>query len=60
MLAIGRTVMPCPMASRKSTRKIDKPSLFFFTSANGVVRASKIIRSLCWMREIHTFWPLTT
>jgi hypothetical protein len=48
------------MASRRSTMKIDMPSLFFFTSASGVVRASRIIRSLCWMREIHTFWPLTT
>ena len=40
--------------------KIDMPSLFFFTSASGVVRASRIIRSLCWMREIQTFWPLMT
>ncbi|MNH39654.1 hypothetical protein D3C79_1008570 [compost metagenome] len=36
------------------------PSDFFFTSANGVVRASRIIRSECWTREIHTFWPLIT
>jgi len=40
--------------------KIDMPSDFFFTSASGVVRASRIIRSECWMREIHTFCPLTT
>jgi hypothetical protein len=40
--------------------KIDMPSVFFATSASGVVRASRIIQSLCWMREIHTFWPLTT
>ena len=33
---------------------------FFFTSASGVVRASRIIRSECWTREIQTFWPLTT
>ena len=49
-----------PIASCRSTRKIDMPSDFFFTSASGVVRASRIIRSECWMREIHTFWPLTT
>ncbi len=60
MLAIGRTVRPWPMAWRRSTMKIDMPSLFFITSASGVVRASRIISSLCWMREIHTFWPLTT
>ena len=24
------------------------------------VRASRIIRSECWMREIQTFWPFTT
>mgnify|MGYP003472983465 FL=1 len=40
--------------------KIDMPSDFFFTSASGVVRASRIIRSECWTREIQTFWPLTT
>jgi acyl-CoA dehydrogenase len=28
--------------------------------ATGVVRASRIIRSECWIREIHTFCPLTT
>jgi hypothetical protein len=60
MLRIGRTVRPLPIASRRSTMKIDMPSDFFFTSASGVVRASRIIRSECWMREIHTFWPLTT
>ncbi|MNF17773.1 hypothetical protein D3C80_2214770 [compost metagenome] len=58
MLAIGCTVRPLPMASRRSTRKIDMPSDFFLTSARGVVRASRIIRSECWTREIHTFWPL--
>ena len=40
--------------------KIDMPSDFFFTSASGVVRASRIIRSECCTREIQTFWPLTT
>ncbi len=30
------------------------------TSASAVVRASRIIQSLCWTREIQTFWPLTT
>ncbi|MCY1223653.1 hypothetical protein D9M72_357890 [compost metagenome] len=60
MLMIGWTVRPLPMASRKSTRKIDMPSDFFLHSASGVVRASRIIRSECWTREIHTFWPFTT
>ena len=36
------------------------PSDFFATSASGVVRASRIIRSECWTREIQTFCPLTT
>ena len=40
--------------------KMDMPSLFLVTSDKGVVRASKIIRSECWMREIQTFWPFTT
>ena len=48
------------MAWCRSTRKIDIPSDFRFTSDSGVVRASRIIRSECWMREIQTFWPLTT
>ena len=39
--------MPLPIAVRKSTMKIDMPSDFFVTSANGVVRASKIIKSEC-------------
>ncbi len=60
MFRIGCTVMPWPIASRKSTIKIDMPSDFFFTSESGVVRASRIIRSECWTREIHTFWPLIT
>jgi hypothetical protein len=60
MLAIGRTVMPLRSAARRSTMKIDIPSVFLPTSASGVVRASRIIQSLCWMREIQTFWPLTT
>jgi hypothetical protein len=60
MLGIGRTVMPLPIAWCRSTMKTLMPSLFFFTSASGVVRASRIIRSECWMREIQTFWPLTT
>jgi hypothetical protein len=57
MLAIGRTVMPLPTAERKSTRKIDIPSDFL--APLGEVRASRIIRSECCTREIHTFWPLT-
>jgi hypothetical protein len=60
MFRMGCTVSPLPMASRRSTMKIDMPSDFFFTSASGVVRASRIIRSECWMREIHTFCPLMT
>jgi hypothetical protein len=60
MLAIGRTERPWPMASCRSTMKIDIPSDFRFTSASGVVRASRIIRSECCTREIQTFWPLTT
>jgi hypothetical protein len=60
MLGIGRTVRPLFSASRRSTMKMDMPSLFFFTSASGVVRASRIMKSLCWMRLIQTFWPLIT
>ena len=48
------------IASLMSTMKIDRPSDFFFTSASGVVRASRIIRSECWTRLIQTFWPLMT
>jgi hypothetical protein len=55
---MGRTVRPFS-ASRRSTMKMDMPSLFF-TSASGVVRASRIMKSLCWMRLIQTFWPLIT
>ena len=40
--------------------KIDMPSAFFFTSARGVVRASRIIQSECCTREIQTFCPLIT
>mgnify|MGYP006912946024 CR=1 FL=1 len=36
------------------------PSVFRATSDNGVVRASKIIRSECRTREIQTFCPLMT
>ena len=60
MLAMGRTVMPVFSACRKSTMKMLMPSLFFFTSASGVVRAKRIIHSECCTRLIHTFWPLTT
>src|SRR6218665_186060 len=59
MLGIGRTVMPLFSAWRRSTMKIDMPSLFLATWASGVVRASKIIQSECCTRLIHTFWPLT-
>jgi hypothetical protein len=31
MFAIGRTVMPLPIASRRSTTKIDKPTERFAT-----------------------------
>ncbi len=60
MLRIGLTVRPLPIASRVSTRKIVMPSDFFFTSASGVVRASRIMSSECCRREVQTFWPLTT
>ena len=48
------------MASRRSTRNTDSPWLLRCTSASGVVRASRIIRSECCTREIQTFCPLTT
>ena len=60
MFAIGCTVSPWPIASRRSTMKTDMPSDFRATSGSGVVRASRIMRSECSTREIHTFWPLTT
>ena len=60
MLAIGRTSSPCPTAARRSTRNSDSPSPRGTTSARGVVRASRIIRSECATREIHTFCPCTT
>ena len=60
MLAIGLTSIPPAIASAMSTSKIDIPSDFFVTSASGVVRASRIIRSECWTRLIQTFWPLIT
>ena len=60
MFKIGRTVRPLPMACFKSIKKHDKPSERLVTWSAGVVRASKIIRSLCWIREIQTFWPLMT
>ena len=60
MLRIGVTCRALPQFAFTSTRKIDMPSDFFFTSASGVVRASRIIRSECCRREVHTFWPLIT
>ncbi len=60
MLRIGRRVMFLAGTLRLSTRKIDIPSDFFFTSSSGVVRASRIISSECCSREVHTFWPFTT
>jgi hypothetical protein len=60
MLRIGRTQ---PLADRLAQVDDEDRHAFgssFLTSASGVVRASRIIRSECWMREIHTFWPLTT
>ena len=43
-----------------STRNSVSPSVFFFTSSNGVVRA--ISRYMCdWRkRDVQTFWPLMT
>ena len=52
--------MPLAIACLMSTMKIDIPSLLRLTSASGVVRASRIIRSECCTREIHTFCPLPT
>ena len=60
MVWIGRTSSPLPFASRMSRRKTESPSVRFFTSAAGVVRASRSIRSECSAREVHTFWPLMT
>ncbi|MNC85581.1 hypothetical protein D3C83_11900 [compost metagenome] len=60
MLRIGRRVIPFSRAARRSTMKIDMPSDFFFTSLSGVVRASRIMSSECWMREVQTFCPFTT
>jgi hypothetical protein len=48
------------MAVLRSMRKQLRPPERFCTSASGVVRASRIIMSLCWMREIQTFCPLMT
>jgi len=48
------------MALSSSTMKHERPSLFFSTWSSGVVRASRISKSLCCTREIQTFWPLTT
>ena len=60
MVRIGRISSPLPFASRMSTRKTDSPSVRFFTSAAGVVRASRSIRSECSARDVQTFCPLTT
>ena len=38
MFRIGRTDKPLPIASRRSTTKIDMPSDFFATSASGALR----------------------
>ena len=45
MALSGRISRPLPCASRMSIRNTDSPSLFFFTWSNGVVRASKSIKS---------------
>ena len=54
----GQALAYRPRAGRRGRSTC--PRIFFFTSASGVVRASRIIRSECCMREIQTFWPLTT
>ena len=58
MFGIGLTSSPWPIATRRSTTNTDMPSDFFATSASGVVRASRIIRSECRTCDVHTFWPL--
>ena len=45
MVRIGRIVSPLFLASRMSTRNTDRPSVRFFASSFGVVRASSSIRS---------------
>ncbi len=47
-------------ASRRSTRKTERPSDLRCTWSRGVVRASRIIRSECGTREMKTFWPRIT
>jgi hypothetical protein len=59
MVRIGRIVRPAFLASRMSTMNTDSPSVRFFTSSFGVVRASRIIRSEYSARLVQIFWPLT-
>ena len=40
MLRMGLAMMVLPISGRTSTKNTDRPSVFFFTSARGVVRAS--------------------
>ena len=60
--SIGRTSRPPfdprARAARRSTMNALSPSVFFATSASGVVRASRTIRSECSTRLIQTFWPV--
>ena len=59
MVSIGFTRTASP-ASRRSTMNTDSPPVRFSTSASGVVRASRIIRSDWRTREMKTFCPVTT
>ena len=56
-MGLTRTASP---ASRRSTMNTDSPCVRFRTSASGVVRASRIIRSDWRTREMKTFCPSTT
>ena len=53
MLRMGRAVSPRFNAPRTSTRKMESPSDLRFTSASGVVRARRIMRSVCCSRDPH-------
>ena len=60
MVRMGRMVSPLPRAARMSTMKVESPSVRFWVSSFGVVRASRSMRSECSAREVQTFWPFTT
>ncbi len=55
----GRTSSPLPLSGLMSMRKTERPSVFFFTWATGVVLASRSIRSDWSTREMNIFCPST-